>query len=78
MLLMTSVARAWGWNSGASAILPVSGKKKEKEKERKEATHTSNMSLVTQKLASARQFGMGERMLESQEVYALISAKNVK
>ena len=53
-------------------------KKKEKEKERKEATHTSNMSLVTQRLASAQQFGMEERMLESQEVYALISAKNVK
>lgn len=76
MLLMTSVARAWGWNSGASVILPVSGKKKRKKKRKRiEATHTSNMSSVTQRLPAALPFAVTERMLESQEVCALISAK---
>ena len=55
-------------------ILPVSGKKKKKRK-RIEATHTSNMSSVTQRLSAALPFGVTERMLESQEVCALISAK---
>ena len=55
-------------------ILPVSGKKKKKRK-RIEATHTSNMSSVTQRSSVALPFGVTERMLESQEVCALISAK---
>lgn len=45
-----------------------------KGKERKESTHTSNMSLVTQRLSTAPQFAVVERMLKSQEVYALIAA----
>ena len=55
-------------------ILPVSGKKNKKRK-RIEATHTSNMSSVTQRSSVALPFGVTERMLESQEVCALISAK---
>lgn len=51
---------------------------KKRERKKEKTTHTYNMFLVTQRLPTTLQLGMGERMLESQEVYILISAKNVK
>lgn len=67
------------WSQGDFTSLwekKIRKERREKEiKEKERNTHTCNMLLVTQRLSTTLQLGTGERMLETQEVYALISEK---